>query len=169
VGLDQSQALLKVARQRVQDNPKARFYQVDLVFPGWQENLPQPEFSAILCFAVLHHIPGEGLRRAFLEKVHECLALSGSFFHSEWQFLNSERLRARLQPWDRIGLSPEQVEPGDYLLDWREGGLGFRYVHHFTPEQLVRLAEETGFAIVESFLSDGEENKLGLYQVWKRV
>jgi hypothetical protein len=147
----------------------AEFYQADLTSTGWQESLPRKEYSVVLCFAVLHHIPGDGLRLTFLEKIHDCLAFSGVFFHSEWQFLNSGRLRGRLQPWGRIGLSPEEVDPGDYLLDWREGGLGLRYVHHFTPEELVQLAEETGFAIVESFLSDGEKNKLGLYQVWKRV
>ncbi|MGB9586464.1 MAG: class I SAM-dependent methyltransferase, partial [Anaerolineales bacterium] len=65
-----------------------------------------------------------------------------------------------------VGIDPQDVEENDYLLDWREGGLGFRYVHHFTKEELKRLAEETGFEIIQSFYSDGKEGNLGLYQVW---
>jgi hypothetical protein len=127
------------------------------------------EFNNVLCFAVLHHLPGESLRRSFMENVHNCLAPAGSFFHSEWQFLNSARLRERTQPWEQVGLTMEQVDPGDYLIDWREGGLGYRYVHSFTIEELGQLAEESGFRIIDTFLSDGEENKLGLYQEWKGV
>jgi hypothetical protein len=89
--------------------------------------------------------------------------------HSEWQFLNSPRLRDRLQPWQAIGLDEVDVEPGDYLLDWREGGTGLRYVHHFSLEELALLAEQTGFEIIETFHSDGENERLGLYQIWKRV
>ncbi|HNT25279.1 MAG TPA: hypothetical protein PKM21_12980, partial [Anaerolineales bacterium] len=57
-------------------------------------------------------------------------------------------------------------EPGDYLLDWRQGGRGLRYVHAFGPAELARLAEQTGFVSLESFYSDGEGGRLGLYQVW---
>jgi hypothetical protein len=61
------------------------------------------------------------------------------------------------------------VEQGDYLLDWRRGGLGIRYVHHFSAEELARLAADSGFRIIESFDSDGKEGDLSLYQVWEPV
>ena len=83
--------------------------------------------------------------------------------------MNSEKLKDRIQPWEDAGLSPEEVEPGDYLLDWRSGGLGLRYAHHFSAQELSQLAAETGFRLVESFFSDGEGGRLGLYQVWERV
>ena len=68
-----------------------------------------------------------------------------------------------------IGLSSEDIDPGDYLLDWRRGGHGFRYVHHFSQDELLSLAEKTGFKVVESYLSDGEGGNLGLYQVWEKI
>ena len=169
VGIDQSLALLEVARERTPGRLNARFYQANLAALGWMESLPSLEFGVVLCFAFLHHVPDDSRRRTLLENVRACLAASGSFIHSEWQFLNSARLRARVQAWELLGLSPEEVDSGDYLLDWRDGGLGFRYGHSFTPEELALLAEESGFTIVETFLSDGEENRLGLYQVWKLV
>ena len=95
------------------------------------------------------------------------LAAHGRLIHSEWQFLNSPRLAARIQPWEQVGLSPAQVDPGDYLLDWRQGGFGRRYVHYFTLEELDALAAGSGFNIMDTFSSDGEGNNLSLYQVWE--
>jgi hypothetical protein len=89
--------------------------------------------------------------------------------HSVWQFLNSPRLAVRVQPWEKVGLSVEQVDPGDYLLDWRHGGTGVRYVHHFSAEELAALAGETGYKILETFHSDGQAGRLGLYQIWSPI
>ena len=58
------------------------------------------------------------------------------------------------------------MDEGDYLLDWKRGGEGLRYVHQFSEEELGGLAEDAGFRVVESFYSDGESGRLGLYQVW---
>ena len=125
-------------------------------------------WSLITCFATLHHIPSRELRLQLLQTVHAMLAPSGRFIHSNWQFLNSAKLRARIQPWERIGLTAQDVDAGDYLLDWRRGGEGLRYVHQFSEEELAELARVTGFTVEESFYSDGEGGKLGYYQVWKK-
>jgi hypothetical protein len=144
-----------------------RFLQADLSSPGWDAALSGVHHDAVLAFAVLHHLPGVDLRFQVLRKVRALLLPGGRFIHSEWQFLNSPRLKARLQPWESIGLSQADVEPGDYLLDWRQGGYGLRYVHHFSEPELGELAEGAGFRIIDSFLSDGENGRLGLYQVWR--
>ena len=162
-GLDFSSALL--AQAAAGQPPHFRFLQVDLSSPTWDASLEGCHTDIILAFAVLHHLPGEELRRLLLRKVRSLLSPGGRFIHSEWQFLNSPRLKARVQPWEAIGLSQPEVDPGDYLLDWRQGGQGLRYVHHFSEPELIGLAERTGFEIVESFLSDGENGRLGLYQV----
>jgi hypothetical protein len=72
-----------------------------------------------------------------------------------------------VHPWNTIGLSESDVDPGDYLLDWRQGGQGVRYVHHFSQAELEELAEAAGYEVIESYLSDGENGRLGLYQVWQ--
>jgi tRNA (uracil-5-)-methyltransferase TRM9 len=68
-----------------------------------------------------------------------------------------------------IGLNAAQVDEGDYLLDWRRGGYGLRYIHHTSANDLVSLAAETGFRVVNSFYSDGAEGDLGLYQIWEKL
>lgn len=179
VGLDLSQAMLTEARQRNAGLANSTFLQVDLVDPGWvsqlEHNLNVPNYlpvDLICAFAVLHHIPGEALRLQLLHQVRRLISPSGRFVHSAWQFLNSPRLRARIQPWHLIDLTDADVEPGDYLLDWRHGGYGLRYVHHFSENELAYLAEQAGFSVTNTFFSDGEGGRLGLYQTWgphKRV
>ena len=123
-------------------------------------------FDLVFCFAVLHHIPSFELRLKILKKVRTLLKPEGRFIHSNWQFLNSEKLKTRIQPWEAAAILNPEVDAGDYLLDWRNGGTGLRYAHHFTEEELSQLAQASGFRIVESFYSDGKNNKLGLYQIW---
>ncbi len=164
-GVDFSPILLEQAAIGLPDN--FHFIQADISTAGWDIFLAGKRYAIILAFAVLHHLPGVELRQRVLRKIRSRLAPGGSLLHSEWQFLNSPRLASRVQPWEAVGLSQEDVEPGDYLLDWRQGGTGLRYVHHFSEEELAELAEACGFTIVESFLSDGENHRLGLYQVWR--
>jgi tRNA (uracil-5-)-methyltransferase TRM9 len=178
VGLDSSNALLEIAakrnsvyllRERVVESEHFRmiFLQTELTEPNWGDKVPNPPYNFVLAFAVLHHLPGQNIRHQTLRQVRQLLIPGGTFIHSEWQFLNSPRLTARILPWETAGLTENQVDSGDYLLDWRQGGYGIRYVHHFDESELYELAHDSGFEVESSFLSDGESGKLGLYQVWK--
>lgn len=169
VGLDYSKELLEIAASPITtSNPEqSAFIQADITSSDWEMKLPSTEFDIILAFAVLHHIPSVPLRSQIVQKVHTLLAQGGVFIHSEWQFMNSPKLKKRIQSWEDIDLSPEQADPGDYLLDWRRGGYGLRYVHHFELDELMDLARSGGFTIKETFLSDGEGGQLGLYQIWE--
>jgi 2-polyprenyl-3-methyl-5-hydroxy-6-metoxy-1,4-benzoquinol methylase len=146
----------------------ATFRQGDLTGLGSATfNLQPSSFDIIFAFAVLHHIPSVELRLDILKTVHQLLRPNGLFIHSNWQFLNSEKLKSRIQDWSKAGLSSDDVEPNDYLLDWRSGGEGLRYVHHFSKGELQELANKSGFQIKDIFYSDGETGNLGLYQLWK--
>jgi 2-polyprenyl-3-methyl-5-hydroxy-6-metoxy-1,4-benzoquinol methylase len=166
-GLDVSSPLLEQATP--DQPPNFSFIQADLSTNDWDARLTGNRYDAILAFAVLHHLPGVELRRQILRKIRSLLTDRGRFIHSQWQFLNSPRLAARVQPWEAIGLSEHDVDPGDFLLDWRQGGSGLRYVHHFSEDELAELAASTSFQVLESFLSDGQNHRLGLYQVWKPI
>lgn len=123
-------------------------------------------WSVITAFAVLHHIPSRELRLDILNTVRQLLKPGGLFIHSNWRFLNSEKLKSRIQDWSKAGLSADEVDPNDYLLDWRSGGRGLRYAHHFDEVELGGLAEAAGFQVMDVFHSDGETGNLALYQVW---
>jgi tRNA (uracil-5-)-methyltransferase TRM9 len=168
LGLDFNQEFLEQARALLgkERHQYYQFLQADLTVPGWEHVLKGYQPQVVLAFAVLHHIPGVEQRQGLLRTVHQLLPEEGQFIFSVWQFLNSPRLAKRIQPWEAAGLDSSDVEQGDYLLDWRHGGHGLRYVHHFSQEELLALAGETGFKLREAFFADGENKKLGLYQVW---
>ncbi len=84
---------------------------------------------------------------------------------SVWQFLQSPRLRRKIVLWEQVGLKQAAMDPGDYLLDWRRGGHGLRYVHHFETDELNTLCVHAGFHVDDIFYSDGENGTLGLYML----
>jgi 2-polyprenyl-3-methyl-5-hydroxy-6-metoxy-1,4-benzoquinol methylase len=170
LGVDFSLPLL----QEAEVQPKGfstRFIAMDLtqLAVNAEQLLVSGNWSVVTAFAVLHHIPSADLRLNILRVVNQLLKRGGLFNHSNWQFLNSEKLKSRVQPWDRVKLSRSDVDEGDYLLDWRSGGEGLRYVHHFDEKELEELAAASNFQVIDTFYSDGEGGKLGLYQVWEPV
>jgi SAM-dependent methyltransferase len=165
-GIDFSPGLLEVARQGLPGDFSAEFFLQNLAAPEWQ-SIPDGEvFDTVLAFAVLHHLPSQALRQQVLANVRRCMALGAKFILSNWQFLNSPRLVKRIQPWQAVGLQDTDVDPGDYLLDWRSGGTGLRYIHVFTEYELATLRAMGGFAAQDSFFSDGETGDLSHYQIW---
>ena len=169
LGLDFSLPLLADA-ESLPEGLSAEFKEADLTrLPVISNQLSVPDhWKLITAFAVLHHIPSQSLRLNILKAIHELLADNGRFVHSNWQFLNSPRLRLRVREWGEVGLAETDVDEDDYLLDWRSGGTGLRYVHHFNEAELVQLAKTSGFRVVETFYSDGKEGNLAVYQVWKK-
>jgi tRNA (uracil-5-)-methyltransferase TRM9 len=165
LGLDFSTPLLEIARQAKYPFP-SEFHPVDFLEEGWNRALPEARFPFALAFAVLHHIPGKPGRLAFLAACRSLLAPGGTLFLSNWQFFRSENLRKRIVPWSEIGLTQTDVDPGDYLLDWREGGRGLRYVHVLDAAERLNLAREAGFRETECLESDGRGGNLADYSVW---
>ena len=169
-GLDFSTGLLQAARERTarsESNNPPVFIQADLTRPDWVKLILLSPVEIVTAFAVMHHLPGIETRLRLLEQIKSLLAPQGRLYLSNWQFLNSERLRARVQPWETVGLTQAQVDAEDYLLDWRQGGLGLRYVHHFSPAELDELAQISGYRVLETFYSDGKGGRLSIYQTWE--
>jgi len=171
LGLDFSPALLSLARRGL-DPARFRFAEADLTASSkWPAVIEGGlRFDLVFCFATLHHIPSARARLEMVKTIHTPLRTRGQFVHSHWQFLNSEKLKGRIQPWAYAGLPISAVDEADYLLDWRGRGeaQGLRYVHHFSEPELAQLAESGGFEVVETFHSDGQGGRLGLYQVWRK-
>ena len=167
LGVDFSLPLLRDA----ESDPGVEFCEVDLAKLSGDatQSLITGRWSLITAFAVLHHIPSTEMRLDVLRTVRKLMKDNGKFILSNWQFLNSVKLRSRIQSWDRVGLDESDLDAGDYLLDWRSGGDGLRYVHQFSIGELSGLADQAGMHVIDSFFSDGDGGNLGLYQTWQPV
>lgn len=179
-GLDFSPVLIETAQTASRGvalaaDQQMRFALADLRSADWSRQCSRRRYDGILMFAALHHIPGAAARAALLQQIAGLLPSGTRFVHSEWQFTRNPKLAARVQPWGQVGLKGTDVEPGDYLLDWRHTVTGqaeipgLRYVHLFSAAELSALAAASGFTIQSQFDSDGATGDLSLYQVWQRL
>jgi tRNA (uracil-5-)-methyltransferase TRM9 len=168
VGVDFSEEMVRKAREGLAEREApvrdVRFITADLVTDAWEEQVGGA-FDWVVLRAVLHHIPGFASRRRVVERATRVLAPDGRLVLANWQFLQVERLQRRLLPWSTLDLTQDEVEPGDYLLDWQRQGRGLRYVHLVDEEELRTLAREVGLKIVSLFRADGHTNDLTLYAV----
>ena len=169
VGVDVVPELLALARNRAADLAavSAHFALADVAQPGWSQALraagwPWP-FDVAVMLAVLHHLPGFERRAAALREVADQVAPDGLVIVSTWQFMDSPRLRRKLVGWEQVGLATEALEPGDYLLDWRRGGLGLRYCHMVDEHELAELARRSKLQVCETFRAGGREGNLSLF------
>lgn len=178
-GIDFSASLLAEANASLSEKQPCeglsiQYKQADLMADDWTSPLDNITYDGVLSFAVLHHIPGSEHRQRLVRQVAGLLNHGGLFILSVWQFQHSPRLLARVQPWEIAGITADEVEEGDTLLDWRhqiskeQQEPGLRYVHLFSREELSALADEAGFEPINEFESDGKGERLGLYQVWRK-
>lgn len=161
VGVDFTGALLDHARA----SAPGLFYERDISRPGCLDDLGQ--FTAVACLSTLQHIPGLANRRRLLRAMAARLENGGEarLLLANWQFLDSPRQRRKLRDWSEIGLTAADVEPRDYLLSWRRGGYGLRYVRQIDAEETAELAAAANLRIVAQFRSDGREGDLNLYTI----
>jgi len=165
VGLEGSEALLAVAREQTKglERVTPEFFQIDLSASEWRRE--SHYFDVVTALAVLHHIPGFEERKRFVHAASGCLKPGGVLILSNWRFIQNQRMRRKLLPWAAAGLNECNVEPGDFLLDWKKDGQGMRYAHQLDETEIEALAESAGLAIAEQFVADGRDGDLSLYSV----
>jgi 2-polyprenyl-3-methyl-5-hydroxy-6-metoxy-1,4-benzoquinol methylase len=165
-GLDADARLLGLAGEQTAEllDPASEFHLVDLAAPDWASQVNQrAPFAAVVCLAVLHHFPGHALRQRLVNDMARLLAPSGIVALSTWQFLAADRFVDKLVPWEAIGLTAADVEPGDALLPWNQGAPAIRYVHQLDLAEVEDLASAAHLRVVDSFRADGKEGNLNLY------
>ena len=164
-GVDGSAELLALAEGANRDlaTVRCRFVQGDLADPAWADGLAHGRWDRLLCAATIQHLPGYDLRLRLLRDFARLC--QGTIVLSFWQFLSSERFRARLIDWPAVGLDEADVEEGDALLPWKQGVEATRYVHQVDEVELRRLAADAGLSVSHTFRADGKEGNLNLYAI----
>lgn len=167
VGVDASPQLIAIASART---PRLRvliadFFVADITQAGWGQAFANTSFDIAIALAVLHHIPSFDLRVKILRDVYALLKPGARCILTNWAFDRNERQRKRLVAWTEIGVDARALEPGDALLAWKRGGIGYRYCHLITKEEMAQLAVASGFQIVKQYYADAE---LNLYSVLRK-
>jgi len=166
-GIDSSTSLISRARQRALPFAGVEFHQTDFV--ETESDLPKGPFSLIGLFGVLHHVPGHDQRRDLLRRLGERLTPGGILALTTWQFEAFARFQYRLTPWqeyNRTATDPidtAQLEPGDHLLPWGDGGSAHRYCHFTSEDDTRKLLEDLSFDVIESYAADGRGGNLNRY------
>lgn len=171
VGVDAAPELIEVARDKADEltSTEATYRVADVAQSNWTEGLPCRPFDCAVVLAVLHHIPDFDLRARVLGDIAGVLELDGFLILSSWQFLANERMRRKIVDWSEVGIDVDNLNPGDYLLDWKRGGLGFRYCHLIDAGEVKDLAAASGFRVRETFRAGGREGDLSLFAVLDRM
>jgi SAM-dependent methyltransferase len=164
-GVDASPTLLSWARQHV-NHHHAEFSLIDLAEPGWSDWL-DPLYPWVFALGLIHHLPGAEARRSWAAELGTTLSADGQVLVSVWNFTSEARYLDRIVPWSSVGLKADDVEPGDYLLDWRRGGRGLRYVHLLNESELSELAAAAGCRSTAETYAGGSSGRLNLLQLWR--
>ena len=152
-GVDSSAELLALAREQVASLAlaKCELLERDIIMG----TLPRQLAQLVVLFGLLHHVPGRRRRRELVKAAADCVLPGGWLAFTAWRFIESQRLRARIQPWD----SDIKVEAGDYLLDWRRGERALRYCHYIDEEEHAELIAAAGLRVVDDYREDGGLNR----------
>jgi SAM-dependent methyltransferase len=159
-GVDFSAEMLDAARSLTE---VGQFLRRDLSRPDCLAGLESHEL--ISCLATMQHIPGRQNRLQLLQEMAAHLAPDGRIVLSNWQFLDSDRQRRKITPWQQAGLHEGDVEQHDFLLTWKRNGRGYRYVAFIDDGETAELAKTAGLRCLAQFRSDGREGNLNLYTV----
>ena len=168
VGVDASPQLITIAsaRKRQFRSVGADFFVGDITQAGWSLPFANASFEIAIALAVLHHIPSFDLRCAVLRDIHALLKPGARLILTNWAFDRNERQRRRIVAWSSAGFDERALEPGDALLAWKRGGVGYRFCHLITKQEMTRMAEAGGFQVVKQYYADAD---LNLYSVLESV
>lgn len=130
LGIDTSSKLIEIAKATY---PEARF-EVSSI-----ELMPNKSFDKVFSIAILHHIPSHEFRLKFLKEIKRTLKNNGNLILTVWNL--KEKLKRRsILDWFRL-------DKGDVFLPWY--GSKDTYFHCFNLEELVQLAKEAGFEVID--------------------
>jgi alkylated DNA repair protein alkB family protein 8 len=138
VGVDAVPELIAEARSQASriTHTDVVFEVLDITQQHWTRELPFFSFDCAVALAVLHRVPGFDLRARVLRDIGSLLEPERYVVLSTWRFLAHERTRRKIVGWHRVGIDEDELDAGDYLLDWRRGGRGLRYCHLVDDEEV---------------------------------
>ncbi|MDQ3008793.1 MAG: class I SAM-dependent methyltransferase [bacterium] len=171
LGIDSSQELLHKAHT-VTGLSSFRVQQLDIVTTLINKSTiiaPDEElFDLVVAFGVMHHIPSNSLRQAFVQEMVRLCKPQGKAVFTNWLFKDDPTLSQRLIAPAELEIQAKDLEPNDFFIDWKRGTPAIRYCHHVDETELQTVIEQSGARLERTYLADGKTQQLNRYVVLSR-
>ena len=150
-GIDQSEALIKLAKKRYPDYSFITGNALTLNkinFKG--KGFPQ-KFDYIFSIAVLQHIPGKQKRIELIKSLKNNLKPEGKIVFSNWNMWEIPKYKKLIYKTFLLKLiGKNSLDFGDVIFDWKDSSGNItsrRYYHAFTKKELKKIFKKAGFKI----------------------
>lgn len=161
VGIDSSKELLNSAPM---SEFKSDFELINMdIFAHISSLNMRHKYDLIVSFGVMHHIAGYDNRVLLMKFIKSSLSPGGKAIIALWKFMEDEKYKGRVIDWTTVDIDPGELEPNDYLLDWRRGGEALRYCHYIDDKERDSLILDSGFRLEKKYRADGKSGILNEY------
>lgn len=151
IGVDQSEALIKMAKERYPDNSFIVGDALNLNQINFKANNSTNKFNYIFSIAVLQHIPNEKRRIELAKSLKNFLQPQGKVIISVWNMWEINKFRKLIFKTYLLKLlRKNEFDFGDVVFDWKNStgtSVSKRYYHAFTKKELKSIFSKAGFRV----------------------
>ncbi len=153
VGVDQSEGLIKMAKQKFSD---AQFLLQEMS----QLDLADDTYDQAWLMASFHHLSDQKTRVETLLKIKKSLKQNGEIIMLNWN-MSGEWVQNKVAKG-----SYTKVGEKGYIVPWRDGSkhnYGDRFYYDFSIKEIEELAKEVGLEVVDQYyIKMGEREDVSL-------
>lgn len=145
LGIDNSEKLLNHAQKQFKD---AKFLKANIL----ELPLENGKTDIAAAIATLHHIPSKKFRKQTITEISRILKKNGYAIITVWNLFQPKYKKYIWQARLRHILSLGRYDSRDTFIPWAKTGIK-RYYYAFTPKELRKLLEKSGFTIISEHIS----------------
>lgn len=150
---------------------KINFINLDIVdcLLNQDDFLALSKYDLIVCFGLMHHIPGSSIRQLLFFKLKSLMKKNSIFIVSLWQFEKSKKLMdkaTKSTAFAKEKLKLPFLEENDYFLSWEDRNDIFRFCHNFTEKDILDIKNNNDLDIIKDYNCDGGNLQLNKYLIF---
>jgi SAM-dependent methyltransferase len=164
-GIDNAEAMVPAGGQIQTLDIMSALFRGDLA-----SQLPTAPVDLSVCFAFLHHVPLQDLRRQVVQTLVNQGRPGGLVIFTAWQFARDPVRKAKAEATtsraaERLALTG--LSEGDYLLGWQNNDDALRYCHSLSDPEIddIISAVASQAQPISRFRADGKTNTLNTYVI----
>ncbi|MEI6728447.1 MAG: class I SAM-dependent methyltransferase [bacterium] len=176
-GIDNSNFLLTQGQLRIaKELNNCNLINTDVLKTDWFKKIDS-RFDLVVMFGLMHHIPGKTNRREIFSNICNLINPTGKLIFTTYQFLDLPRLQKRVVDFSKpdnsnlaqtLGVNLDDLETGDYILDWVKLKTSYRYCHYFDQDEIKELLGLQNLTLEKDFLADDRLSNRNRYFILEK-